>query len=289
MLEGAPAAARRAPLPWVQELVESLTRAELEDDLRSLVGFPTRLAISPEFTAAAQWARGRLADDGYDVSAQPISVGGAPSSNIVADRPGSGSGPRDLVLVGAHLDSINLAGGPAGAAPGADDNGSGSAGLLAIARAFRNHRAIHDLRLILFGGEEQGLHGSRQYVAALSASERERVRAVINMDMIATLNTDAPSVLLEGAPVSRAIIDSLAGSAATYTSLEVQTSLNAANSDHVPFIKKGLPAVLTIEGTDSANANIHSANDTLSFINYDLALGILRMNVAYVAELLGRT
>jgi Zn-dependent M28 family amino/carboxypeptidase len=148
---------------------------------------------------------------------------------------------------------------------------------------------VHDLRLILFGGEEQGLHGSRQYVAGLSAGERERVRAVINMDMIATLNVETPSVLLEGAPVSRALIDSLAASAATYTSLEVQTSLSAANSDHVPFIRKGLPAVLTIEGTDSANANVHSEQDTLAFIDYDLALGILRMNVACVAELLGRT
>ncbi len=53
---------------------------------------------------------------------------------MIADRPGSGAEPRDVVLVTAHLDSINLSS-PAEPAPGADDNGSGSAGLLALARA----------------------------------------------------------------------------------------------------------------------------------------------------------
>jgi Zn-dependent M28 family amino/carboxypeptidase len=54
--------------------------------------------------------------------------------------------------VGAHLDSINISGGPTAPAPGADDDGSGSAGVLSIAQAFKNHAALHDLRLILFGG-----------------------------------------------------------------------------------------------------------------------------------------
>ena len=94
-----------------------------------------------------------------------------------------------MVLVTAHLDSINLAGGPQAQAPGADDNGSGSAGLLTIARIFAGHQGVADLRLILFGGEEQGLFGSRQYVAGLEPAERSRIAAVVNMDMIGTVNT----------------------------------------------------------------------------------------------------
>ena len=192
-----------------------------------------------------------------------------------------------MVLVTAHLDSINIAGGAAAPAPGADDNGSGSAGLLAIARAITDHPAVHDLRLILFGGEEQGLFGSRHYVTSLPNPERQRIRAVVNMDMIGTLNSPTPTVLLEGAEISQTVINGLAEAAATYTTLTVQTSLTPFNSDHVPFIQKGIAAVLTIEGTDGANTNIHSANDTLQFINHDLALDILRMNVAFVAQLLG--
>ena len=108
------------------------------------------------------------------------------------------------------------------------------------------------------------------------------------MDMIGTLNTPAPTVLLEGAAVSQGVIDGLAEAAASYTSLAVQTSLNAANSDHVPFISAGLPAVLTIEGADSANDNIHTANDTLTHVDDALAIEILRMNTAFVANAIGK-
>jgi hypothetical protein len=187
----------------------------------------------------------------------------------------------------AHLDSINSSGGPTANAPGADDNGTGSAALLEIARVLQEHPAVHDLRLILFGGEEQGLHGSQQYVANLPTAERDRIKAVVNMDMIGTLNTPAATVLLEGAAVSQTVIDDLALAATTYTSLIVQTSLNPFASDHVPFINAGLPAVLTIEGADGANSNIHTANDTLAHINFDLALEIIKMNVAFVATKLG--
>ena len=88
--------------------------------------------------------------------------------------------------------------------------------------------------------------------------------------------------------LSQSIIDGLSAAASTYTGLTVQTSLNPFNSDHVPFIEKGVPAVLTIEGTDDANHAIHTASDTLDRLNFDLALEILRMNTAFVAQALMR-
>jgi Zn-dependent M28 family amino/carboxypeptidase len=107
------------------------------------------------------------------------------------------------------------------------------------------------------------------------------------MDMIGTLNTSTRSVLLEGAPLSQQVMDGLAAAAATYTQLTVETSLNPFASDHVPFINAGIQAVLTIEGADNTNSNIHSSRDTIDHINYDLALDILRMNVAYIASEVG--
>jgi Zn-dependent M28 family amino/carboxypeptidase len=281
-------AAARAPVAWIQALADRVSAASFRADLTRLVEFRTRFSTGAEYTRASIWARQQLAALGYSARRRRIAVGSRSSWNVIADRRGAGLGTRGLVLVTAHLDSINLSGGPAAPAPGADDNGSGSAGLLEIARALRDHRAVHDLRLVLFGGEEEGLHGSRQYVAGLSAAQRARIRAVVNMDMVGTRNTPAPSVLLEGAQVSQGVIDGLAEAAATYTGLAVQTSLNPFNSDHVPFIDAGLPAVLTIEGADGANGNIHSARDTLDRVDMALALEILRMNTAFVAGLIGR-
>ena len=276
----------RAAVPRVQADIEAISESTYSSYLISLVNFLTRHSLSSQFASAAAWAVDQLQSFGYQVKLYPINIGEGSSYNVVADRQGSESGSRKLVLVIAHLDSINIRGGENAPAPGADDNASGAAGVLEIARVLAEHPAKHDLRLILFGGEEEGLHGSKQYVRGLPENERTRISAVINMDMVATLNTASQAVLLEGAPVSRNLMEELAGAAATYTSLTVQTSESPFGSDHVPFIDELIPAVLTIEGTDSSNANIHTANDTLDHIHYGLALDILRMNLAVALKLL---
>ena len=263
-----------------------VSRAAYEEDLGMLARLRTRHSASPEFLGALEWAEGRLADLGYATEVQTVPVPAGMTRNLIAGSPGHGA-DRDLVLVTAHLDSVNVLG-PAAAAPGADDNASGSAGVLAVARTLAGRSRRNDLRVVLFGGEEQGLFGSRHYVSRLGGAERARVSAVINMDMIACRNSSTATVLLEGAPASQAVIDALADIAQRHTGLAVQTSLKPFNSDHVPFLDQGLPAVLTIEGTDSANDRVHSARDTLDTLDIGLALEILRMNVLFVAQALDR-
>ena len=278
-----------APVAWIKDLVESVAPPTLEADLSHLVSFPTRHSTSDHYANVAAWARDQLEDMGYVTHLEDIMVDGSPSWNVIADREGGAAGERGVVLVTAHLDSININGGPAAPAPGADDNGSGSAGLLEISRAFRDHRGENDLRFILFGGEEEGLFGSKRYVSDLPAEERSRIQAVVNMDMIGVLNAPTRSVLIEGAPLSQRVMDSLGEAAMTYTQLAVETSLRPFASDHVTFIEAEIPAVLTIEGADSTNGNVHSEADTMDHVTYDFAVEILRMNVAFVASEVGMT
>jgi hypothetical protein len=277
-------ATRAPPTPWIRKLVDKVSATTFQADLTQLVSFPTRFSTSAHYAKASDAARTQLQAMGYTTRFQNITVNGGASRNVIAEKKGSAAGARKVMLVTAHLDSINLKGGPTADAPGADDNGSGSAGLLEMARVLRDHRSKHDLRFILFGGEEEGLFGSKHYVAKLSASERARIQAVVNMDMIASLNTSTQSVLLEGATLSQRVIDGLKEAAATYTTLTIETSLNPFASDHVPFINAGIPAVLTIEGSDNTNNRVHSSNDTIDHLKSDLAIEILRMNVAFVAR-----
>jgi hypothetical protein len=281
-------AAARAPDPAVQALVKRISRTTYKADLAQLVALPTRFSTGAHYGTACDLVEQQLASLGYATSRQTISVNGSESKNVVARRNGTGPASRGAVMVTAHLDSINQEGTAASQAPGADDDGSGSAGVIEIARALKDKTSVHDLVFVLFGGEEQGLFGSKHFVRSLSADERSKVRAVVNMDMIGTLNTPVPTVLLEGRALSQAMLDGLAAAAAIYTTLAVETSVNAANSDHVSFLDKGIPAVLTIEGADSTNDEIHTARDTLDRINFDLALEILRMNTAFVAEAIDR-
>ncbi len=102
-----------------------------------------------------------MATLGYAVTKEPLKVQGSTSYNVVADKVSSGAARR-LWIVCAHLDSIN------------DASDSGVAGALEIAEILAPLVTRDDLRIVLFGREEQGSLGSRHYVASLSAEDRAR-------------------------------------------------------------------------------------------------------------------
>lgn len=89
--------------------------------------------------------------------------------------------PNNVVMVGAHLDSV-----PAG--PGVNDNGSGTAAILETALQMQNFPVRNKVRFAFWAAEELGLLGSDQYVDGLSAAERDRIRLYLNFDMVASPN-----------------------------------------------------------------------------------------------------
>ncbi|MFC5379820.1 M28 family peptidase [Aquipuribacter nitratireducens] len=106
---------------------------------------------------------------------------GLTSHNVLAERAGRGrpDGSRPALMVCAHYDSVI-------GAPGANDDGSGTALTVEIARVMRSLPTEADLRFSLWGSEEQGLIGSRFHVAQLDQAERDRLLGVYNNDMVAT-------------------------------------------------------------------------------------------------------
>lgn len=271
-------AARRA-LPTLSETVFSET-------LAALTGLPTRHSTSVGYLDAIELCRARLIAAGCTVAVEPVPLPGGTTRNLIARSAGAAGPPR--VIVTAHLDSVNHDAGPDAPAPGADDNGSGSAGVIALADALLAGDGAGDVLFALFGGEEQGLFGSKAFVGAGRHFDRAAVAAVINMDMIGSINPpDDPNaarlaVLIEGAEISRRLVDALSAAAATHTRLAVTTSLQPFASDHLPFIEAAMPAVLTIEGEDSTNRFIHGGDDTLEHIDPVLAMEILKMNLACI-------
>jgi hypothetical protein len=277
---------RAAADPWVKQFVDRIERDPFVTTLSKLTHYDTRHSLSEDYRSVAQWCLSELQAMNCTTHLEEISVGAQSSHNVFAEKVGFGEQEqRHIVLVTAHLDSINWVahGAPDAIAPGADDNGTGSAGLLEIARALQDHSFTHDLRLVLFGGEEEGLYGSHEYVNALSQADRARIKAVVNMDMIGGLNTESPSVTLESSIEFSQMVGQLVDMGHTYTSLKIETSWHYFDSDHVPFIDAGMPAVLTIEGADTSNHYVHTPDDILDHVSDILALDILRMNVAFVA------
>ena len=103
------------------------------------------------------------------------------ASNVIAELPPNRPNNSRIVMAGGHLDSV-----PEGA--GINDNGSGLAALLEVARRLPAEPRSATVRLGFWTAEEFGLYGSRVYVRSLSTSERRRFRAYLNFDMVGSPN-----------------------------------------------------------------------------------------------------
>ena len=99
--------------------------------------------------------------------------------NVIAELPGKN--PNNVVMAGAHLDSVTEG-------PGINDNGSGSAAILETALTMANLKPQNTLRFAWWAGEEQGLVGSHDYVDGLSQAERDRIAMYMNYDMVGSPN-----------------------------------------------------------------------------------------------------
>ncbi len=147
--------------------------------------------------------------------------------------PTAGSEPGVVVMLGAHLDSV-IDG------PGMNDDGSGVAALLEIARALGGTRPRATIRLAFWSGEELGLHGSYGYATSLSADGRRAILVYLNADMIGSRNGFAGIYSLPGAPVgSAAVHDLLAAAVGRAGGAAVGVDLGSG-SDHAGFVEGGI-------------------------------------------------
>lgn len=257
----------------------SIDQKRLKAHMESLCQYFNRFTFNETYFKAADYCESYLKKLGYETQLQNFDVTSRnevkPTVNVVAVKKGTSPNAKNFIICG-HLDSINKDGVEL-IAPGADDNATGSTGVLEMAYQLASKEHLHNVTFILFGAEEIGLYGSKYFVSKLT--DEDELLGIINMDMIGRKNGTEYGVLLEGHEVSRELTTKLSHFAADYTSLDVAISFNPYASDHIPFIEKGYPALLTIEGSDSSNKDIHTEYDKLNLINYGLMSEILLANL----------
>ncbi len=199
---------------------------------------------------APQEERQRLLDaeaSGTRVTVSIIERSQQRSQNVLA-RPPSG---ECRVIVGGHYDSVP-------ASPGANDNASGAAVTLAVAetRAARGQR--DHVCYLAFGAEEFGPHGSAHYAYGLSEDDIRVLRGVVNLDMVGVGNDTwkligSESMQALGAQVA-------AGMDIATVPFELPEPYD---SDHTPFIQRGVPALFLHRRDDP---NYHTPNDRAEFV-----------------------
>jgi hypothetical protein len=197
-----------------------------------------------------------------------------PVRNVIGIIRGS-TLPDEYIVVGAHYDHVGHAA-PTGKKPdgeidsiynGADDNASGTAGVLMLADAFasvpRNQRPARSILLLAFSGEEKGLYGSRAYAASPMLPISTNA-AMINMDMIGRNNSDSISVGgTNRSPELESVV--LAANAAEPFILAYDIEQYFYRSDQASFAQKGVPVLFVHSGE---HADYHKVTDSPDKINY---------------------
>jgi Zn-dependent M28 family amino/carboxypeptidase len=268
----------------------------LQRHVETLARHP-RVPGTREHAAAASYVLAELRRSGLGARIDRTASGG---DNVIAEwgRPGS-----PLVVVGAHYDSVEKS-------PGADDNASGVAALLEVARTFAadvEGRSPEGgsvrVQFVAFDREEMGLLGSQAHCARL-ASERAPVLGMMSLEMLGF--TSPHQTLVPGVPVARQAGDFLAVVAnarsghllrafvvedAAGVPIEkvrvdegAEATALAGLSDHGAFWDRGWPALLVTDTAFLRNPHYHGDSDTPDTLDY----GFLHRSTEAVAAALGR-
>lgn len=291
-----PGRSHSGPLPPITESERDLARV-LRDHVEAIASKPHNTSHPQELEASARAIEARLTALGYVPRALGFEASGVEVRNIeVVIEPEAGARPEAVtaIVVGAHYDS-------AGDAPGANDNGSGVAALLVLARELKSHvMTATRLRLVFFVNEEPPhfkteTMGSLVYARALAATG-ERVRGMLALETLgcyfdepgsqkypaglaSVLKSALPAkgdfVAIVGTPSARALVAEVTrlfrdGTAFPSLGGVAPDAIPGITwSDHWSFGQIGVPAVMLTDTAPFRYQHYHLASDTPDKIDYD--------------------
>lgn len=185
------------------------------------------------------------------------------SQNVIAVKKPENIDDPEIVYVTAHYDSVPFS-------PGANDNGSGTATLLELARTLKDVPLHQEIRFIAFGAEEIGLVGSRHYASQLSQSEIDRSVGNFNLDMVGTSWEPATQLYVNVVDGEPNRIWQYAKAAADKLGNDMLYLYQRGASDHVAFHEVGIDAANFIwrePETAALEPYYHTPHDTIEHIS----------------------
>lgn len=203
--------------------------------------------------------------------------------NVIGVLPGTGPHADEYVVIGAHYDHVGVRGGQV--YNGADDNASGTAGVIeaawALARTpYRNRSVI----CMAFSGEEMGLHGSRHYVEEPTV-DLDSVVAMLNFDMIGRLDPDSQTNMLgiQGLGTGGSFKEIIERRAEEAGIKYLPEDSAQGPSDHASFYHAGIPALFFHTGV---HRDLHQPGDDTEKINAEGAAQIVDLAYHIVLDIM---
>jgi aminopeptidase YwaD len=283
---GGPAGPREAGAtdPALQALVDQVTEARLAEIVLRLQNFQTRYSRSDSVHRAADWIIAEFQSFGYapeDIFQHPftVSIGGMPypQRNIVVTKLGT-TRPDDIIVIGGHYDTVSNQ--PLVSAPGADDDGSGTAAVMVIAEILAQVNLEATVMFATWAAEEQGFVGSTAWVS-YAIGQGYGIDLYMNIDACGYQGDPDNVVKLFSNPQSMAFNTTMRDLCLKFTDLAPIIVNPIAFSDHVPFQNAGIPFTYSIE--EDITPFIHTPNDLLSTMDMAYYRKIVATNLASLA------
>lgn len=246
--------------PFVEQLLAQVEASYITSTVQHLENYGTRNAYTPQSVTAQNWIKDQFQSMGLSVEVMDFNMpSGNASDNVIATLTGT-KYPEEYVICGGHYDSYSNSGG----APGADDNASGTAGVIEIARILSQYTFDRTIVFCAFSGEEYGLYGSAAY-ASRAAQQNMDIHGYFNLDMIGYLkpgNTTIKSTLIYPSSAQE-LAEFYTEVSATYLpDFVVQSgSLSGGDSDHTSFNNNGFMGIFPFEAVPDYSPYIHTSND----------------------------
>ena len=271
-------------IPMVFDLIQEVDTGQFMPSIRHLSAYTTRLYSSPQAIEAQNWIKDQFEALGLTVELQDFPSWGGSSDNVIAVLPGKVT-PEEYVHVGAHYDSYSFS----GTAPGADDDASGTSGVIEVARILSQYAFERSIVFCAFSAEEVGLVGS-EYYASNAATQGMDILGYFNFDMIGYLNpgdeihTDmiAPSSANE---LKNFYIDVAGIYLPDFEVAEAEPI--GGDSDHTSFNNHGYMGIFPFEDTPNYSPYIHTGQDKIgpSVNSPEMAKTFIQANLACLATL----
>jgi hypothetical protein len=295
-------------VPGSRRSARSVDPSELERRVRALVAVPSRSFGYPEsLERAAAFISAEMRAAGARVTEQPFVVQGGTYRNV---RAAFGPETAERVVVGAHYDAADEN-------PGADDNASGVAGLLALAELLRDASLLHRAELVAFALEEPPLFGTHAMGSAVHARSLSqagvRVRGMLSLEMIGYFSDRPgsqtyPLAFLEwvypregdfigvvshmgGVKLVRSVKRAMKeASSLRVCSLTGPASIpGVAYSDHRSYWAYGYPAAMVTDTASYRNPHYHGVTDLPETLDYRRMADVVRGVFAALIALDGGT
>ncbi|MDR4511925.1 MAG: M28 family metallopeptidase [Nitrososphaeraceae archaeon] len=285
--------------PFIQSQLELVSRQNISNWIERLSSFHNRHTKSPNIYDVGNWLKNELSNLGYtdneNIKIHLYQEEEFTLENVICTKTGDS---RKILLICAHYDTIlkNDFEDIVSRAPGADDNASGVAAILEIARILFPLQTKYDIQFVFFSGEEQGLWGSKHYANYLKINDVD-IHLLINLDMCGetgylstnnTTNIDVDNgqtgVESSNNEASQLFGLTMEQMAKIYTDLDVEFDPIDA-SDYMPFEARGYVCIGAYDGSAiSSNPHYHSSSDIPANLNMDFLISVTKMVLATILK-----